>query len=87
MRSVMALANVDFGNHGQVIGHFRREYIKTHIFPKDMSRIIDILFKVRNKCDYDDFYILGKEDIKSQVNSAEYFLEEVKNYLDGLEKP
>lgn len=86
MRSVMALANVDFGNHGQLIGYFRREYIKTEIFSKEMSRIIDTLFKVRNKCDYDDFYIISKEDVINQLNSANYFLSEVKNYLDILAK-
>ena len=82
MRSVMALDNVDFGNHGQVIGYFRREYIKTGIFPKEMSRIIDMLFKVRNKCDYDDFYVINKEDVVKQLNAAEYFLGEVCKYLD-----
>ena len=82
MRSVMALANVDFGNHGQVIGYFRREYIKTKIFPKEMSRIIDTLFKVRNKCDYDDFYVISKEDVSNQLSSAEYFLSEIRKYLD-----
>ena len=75
MRSVMALDNVDFGNHGQVIGYFRREYIKTEIFPKEISRTIDTLFKVRNKCDYDDFYVISKEDVDNQLKSAEYFLE------------
>jgi len=29
MRSVLALDNVDFGNHGQVMGYFRREYINS----------------------------------------------------------
>jgi len=82
MRSIMALANVDFGNHGQVIGYFRREYVKTKIFPKEMSRIIDTLFQVRNKCDYDDFYIISKEDVTNQLNSAEYFLSEIRKQLD-----
>ncbi|MCL2201365.1 MAG: HEPN domain-containing protein [Oscillospiraceae bacterium] len=81
MRSVMALANVDFGNHGQVIGYFRREFIKTDVFPKEMSRIIDVLFKARNKCDYDDFYIISKDDATTQLKSAEYFLEEISKYL------
>jgi len=84
MRSVMALANVDFGNHGQVIGYFRREYIKTAVFPKEMSHIIDTLFKVRNKCDYDDFYVISKEDVTNQLNSAEYFLDEIRKHLENI---
>ncbi|MCL2190262.1 MAG: HEPN domain-containing protein [Defluviitaleaceae bacterium] len=81
MRSVMALSNVDFGNHGQVIGYFRKSYIKTEIFPKEMSRIIDTLFKERNKCDYDDFYVINKEDVTNQLSSAEYFISEINKYL------
>jgi len=83
MRSVMALKNVDFGNHGQVIGYFRREFIKTDVFSKEMSRIIDTLFQVRNKSDYDDFYLISKEDVTNQLASAELFLGEVQKYLGG----
>jgi len=78
----MALKNVDFSNHGQVIGYFRREFIKTQIFPKEMSHTIDTSFKVRNKCDYDDFYLISKEDVTNQLASAEFFLIEIQKYLD-----
>ena len=84
MRSVMALKGVNFGNHGQVIGYFRREFIKTGIFPKIMSNIIETLFQVRNESDYDDFYIISKEDVTNQLASAEYFLGEIKKYLEQL---
>jgi len=83
MRSVLAIDNVDFGNHGQVIGYFRREYIRTQIFPKEMSYIIDTLFKVRNKCDYDDFYIISKEDVINQLKSAEYFLNKIHIHIEA----
>ena len=81
MRSVLALDNVDFGNHGQVMGYFRREYIKTKIFPVKMSDILTVLFDVRNKSDYDDFYIISKEDVTNQLQSAEFFLEEIQKHL------
>jgi len=55
MRSVLALQNVDFGKHSAVISYFRKEYIKTGVFVVELSDIIENLFTVRNKCDYDDF--------------------------------
>ena len=82
MRSVLALDNVDFGNHGQVMGYFRREYIKTKTFPVKMSDILTVLFDVRNKSDYDDFYIISKEDVTNQLLSAEFFLDEVRKHLE-----
>ena len=82
MRSVLALQNIDFGKHSAVISHFRKEYIKTGIFVVELSDIIENLFMVRNRCDYDDFYIISKEDVTNQLKSAEYFLGEIHKYLD-----
>ena len=81
MRSVLALKNVDFGNHGQLMGYFRREYIKTKIFPVEMSDILTLLFDARNKSDYDDFYVISKEEVTNQLKSAEYFLDEVRKFI------
>ena len=82
MRSVLALDNVDFGNHGQVMGYFRREYIKTKTFPVKLSDTLTVLFDVRNKSDYDDFYVISKEDVTNQLQLAEFFLGEVRKYLE-----
>lgn len=83
IRSVLALKNVDFKSHAAVISHFRKEYIKTNVFPTKMSDIIGELFTVRNKCDYDDFYIISKEEVVVQLESAEFFVSEVRNYLSS----
>lgn len=82
MRSVLALKNIDFGKHSAVISHFRKEYIKTGIFIVELSDIIENLFTVRNKCDYDDFYIISKEDVTNQLESAVCFIDEVRKYLE-----
>ena len=83
MRSVLALQNVDFGKHSAVISHFRKEYIKADVFAVELSDIIENLFTVRNKCDYDDFYIISKDDVSNQLKSAEYFLDEIRKRLDS----
>jgi len=78
----MVLKGVDFGNQEQVVGYFRREFVKTRIFPKVISNTIETLFQVRNESDYDDFYIISKENVTSQLTSAEFFLNEIQKYLD-----
>jgi len=82
MRSVLALQNIDFGKHSAVIGYFRKEYIKTGIFIVELSDIIEQLFTVRNKCDYDDFYIVSKEDVSNQLVSASFFIAEARKHLN-----
>ena len=69
IRSVLALENVDFKSHAALISHFRKEYIKTKIFPTQLSDILGELFTVRNKCDYGDFYIISKEEVIIQFGS------------------
>jgi len=83
VRSVLALKNVDFKSHAAVISHFRKEYIKTNIFPAKLSDIIGELFTVRNKCDYDDFYVISKEEVVIQLKSAEFFIGEISSYLNA----
>jgi len=81
MRSVIALDGVDFKKHSAVIAYFREKYIKTEIFDKRLSDIITFLFRLRGKSDYDDFYVIAKNDVVEQVDNAEYFLEQIAEYL------
>ncbi len=81
MRAVLALDEIDMKHHSGVIAEFRRRYIKTGVFEKDMSTIISALFDVRTDSDYDDFYVISKAEVKVQIENAEYFLNEVQNYL------
>ena len=81
MRSLLALENTDFKRHTGVISYFREKYIKTNIFDKKLSVIIENLFELRTESDYGDYYIVSKQEITEQIANAEYFFEQVKAYL------
>jgi len=80
MRVILALDGVDFKKHSGVISYFNKEYIKTGKFDVEFAGVITMAFKVRNKCDYDDFYVVVKEDVKQQLIDAEKFIEAVHNF-------
>jgi len=84
MRAVLALEDVDYKKHSSVISHFRKNYIKTNIFNDRISQIISDLFELRNKSDYDDFFIVAKQEVVEQVANAEYFLKQVKAFLGEI---
>jgi len=84
IRSVLALEGRDFGKHTAVMGHFRKHYVKTGIFGPELSDILAVLFDVRNESDYDDFYVVSKEDVSNQLNSAVFFLDAIRGYLDTV---
>lgn len=81
VRAVLAKDEVDFSKHAGVISYFQREYIKTGIFEKKFSKYLQEAFQIRNNCDYDDFYIVFKDDAVEQLARAEEFYQVVRQYL------
>lgn len=81
MRAVLALDGLDFKKHSGVISEFRKSYVKTRVFDAELSDIIDSLKDVRQSSDYDDFYLISKEEVLEQVKCAERFISEIEAYL------
>lgn len=81
MRAVLAFDGIDKKKHSGIISDFRKLYIKTNIFPVEMSDIIDDLFEVRKNSDYDDFYVVSKKAVKQQIINAEEFIKKVEKFL------
>ena len=84
VRAVLAKDEVDFSKHAGVISYFQREYIKKGIFDKKYSKYLQEAFQIRNNCDYDDFYIVVKDDAVEQLSRAEEYYNAVKKYLLGI---
>ncbi len=77
----IAYNEIDMKKHSGIIAEFRRLYIKTGTFSNELSKIISVLFDVRTESDYDDFFIISKEDVAEQVRNAQFFLDRIKEYL------
>lgn len=81
MRAVLALDGFDSKKHSGIIAEFRRRYLKTNILPKELSYTIDSLVDVRQGSDYDDFYLISKEETIEQLCLAKVFVNVVEEYL------
>lgn len=81
MRAVLALQGFDSKKHSGVIARFRQDYIKTEIFSKELSSVITRLSSVRNDSDYDDFYLISKEEVAEHLVNAEKFVDAIEEYL------
>ena len=57
VKAILALSTVDFKRHKDVMGYFNKEYVAKEIFPREIGRKLGTLQRVREKSDYDDFYI------------------------------
>ena len=84
MRAVLALDCYDSKRHSGIISEFGNRYIKTGTFSKEFSKLIKNAFEVRNDSDYDDFYVISKDEVEKQAESAKIFLNAVEEYVKAL---
>ena len=83
MRAVLALDGEDFKKHSAVISRFALNYLKTDIIPRDYGKLISNASLIRNRSDYEDFYICSISDTESLLSGAEAFFNEIQRYLES----
>ena len=84
VRSILALDGIDRKKHSGVISYFQQNYVKTEIFNKEFSRIVQEAFEVRQEADYEDFYVISKEEVEIQMSNAKKFVDAVEEYLKNI---
>ena len=70
VKAVLALDNIDFKRHKDVVATFNRDYIASGMYEKEIGRLLSRLQKKRENSDYDDFYIASKEEAEDHVRGA-----------------
>lgn len=85
MRSVNALKKFDSSKHSGVIAFFTKEYLKTEILDRDLAVIIKSSSLCREKSDYDDFYVAGREEAEEQLKNAKYFVQKIDEYVNSVD--
>ena len=81
MRAVLAMDGEDYKKHSAVIARFTLNYLKTGILPVAYGKLISNASLIRNRSDYEDFYICSIEDTQRLLTGAEDFFRCVKEYL------
>lgn len=81
VRALLATEGIDYSKHSGVIQHFQRYYIKTGVFDVKYSAYVQNAFQIRNSCDYDDFYIVSKQNAQEQYTNAEELLRVIEDYV------
>ena len=82
LRSVTALDRFDAKKHSSVISYFNRQYVKSGIFEGGVSSLIDTAFRMRGNADYQDFYVVSKEQTQQQIENADKIIAMIQPYLE-----
>ena len=81
IKAVLALGTIDFKRHKDVVAYFNKEYVATNVFPRELGKRLGMLKQLREKSDYDDFYIASRDQAEGQYHTAKYTIEKVEEYL------
>lgn len=80
INAIHALDGKAFKRHKDAIGNFNKDYVKTKIFPREIGRKIGEAEEIRHASDYDDFYIVSREETERQIETADEFIQLVEKY-------
>jgi len=81
MRAVLALDGIDMKHHSGVISEFRKRYLKTDLLDRNLSATISELYDLRTDCDYDDFFVISKQEANDALEKANEFVAAVELFL------
>lgn len=85
MRAANCLLGFDSSKHSGVIAFFNKEYLKSDKLDRALSEIIKSSSYLREKSDYDDFYLASLSDAEMQLKGAKMFVEKVECYISNIE--
>jgi uncharacterized protein (UPF0332 family) len=80
--AILLSKGLHYSTHSQVIGNFNKEFVKTKIFPKSYTKIIQRLFEERQIGDYDFESKITKNEAEQNFNDTSKIIDAVKNYLN-----
>ena len=82
VKAVLTLEYTDFKKHSSVIAYFNKEYISKNIFPRELGKLVSEARFYREKSDYVDFYIITREECKTQIETAKMAIDLVSEYIE-----
>ena len=84
LRAVVAIDGFDSKKHKGIISYFNKNYVKTGIFPANISGITASAFDVRSSADYEDYYEVSNDEAQEQIRGAEYVISIIQPYLESV---
>ena len=82
LRAITALDGFDSGKHSGIIAYINQNYVKIGVFDRAFSKLLDSAFRLREKADYEDFYMISAEDALRQIGKAESVITTVEQYVE-----
>ena len=87
--AILALAasrDVAISKHSHAISFFDKEFVRTGIFPKELSRSVHYGFDQRQTSDYGEIWEIEAGEAEKALLEAKVFVEKVAFHLKGKKR-
>jgi len=79
--ALLATKKLGTSKHSGVIGLFDREFVKTGLLPRELSRALRLAFDRRQTHDYGELIEIDEQVAQETLNDAKAFISAVESYL------
>lgn len=81
--ALLATKKLGTSKHSGVIGLFDREFVKTGLFTRDLSRSLRLAFDRRQTHDYGELIEIDEQIAQETLNDTKTFISAVETYLSS----
>ncbi|MCL4859425.1 MAG: HEPN domain-containing protein [Caldilineaceae bacterium] len=85
--ALIATKRLGSSKHSGAIASFDREFVKTGIFPRDLSKALHLAFDRRQVHDYGELIAVDDDVVEQALQDADKFVATVETYLRELGYP
>jgi len=85
VQALLLLKNLSFSSHKGVVSAFGEYFVKTNIFPKEMSKELSRAFEMRAMGDYEYTFVISEDEARAILISGERFVKQITDYLRDKE--
>jgi uncharacterized protein (UPF0332 family) len=79
--ALLATKQLGTSKHSGALGLFDREFVKTGLFPRELSRSLRLAFNLRQTHDYKEMTEVDSSTAETTLTDAKVFVEAVQTYL------
>ena len=83
MEAALLVHDIRAATHAGIISAFSKQFLKTEILPKELSRTIGNLFRERQTADYEYLEIITASQAETDCQDAEIIITHVRQYLES----
>lgn len=86
IKALLATQQIDVETHNGAVSQFNLLFIhkENSSFTKNDYQKITKADRIRNASDYDDFYVVNKEETKELLQFVDEFLGKTEKYIQGM---